>query len=254
MRLFRRIRRGGPEYLRALALAALCTTMVACQKLGDPGDPGREVTADGLLEVQHRTSYLEFARPDADLSAYDKIMIQPVRVAYTSGGETEAIAAKDYDRLDRQFRSAVVEVVGRTYPIVEEAGAGVLLLETSILDLSLEHQGSMRATIFVTNQDVTMVAELRDSESLELLYRAEKRQRIADSPMLLMDAIEFWSNLERFLETWAISLVEILDHATTRHSTDVSTAASRPIPALGGNPPGPDARHGAGVLPGQEPG
>ena len=218
MRLFRRIRRGGPECLHALALAALCTTMVACQKLGDPGNAGREVTADGLLEVRHRTSYREYARPGADLSAYDKIMIQPVRVATTSGGEAEAIAAKDYDRLDRQFRSAVVEAVGRTYPIVGEAGPGVLLLETSILDLSLEHQGSVRATIFVTNQDVTMVADLRDSESLELLYRAEERQRIADSPMLLMDAIEFWRNVERFLEIWAISLLEILDHATSRHA------------------------------------
>jgi hypothetical protein len=228
MRLFRRIRRGGPEYLRALALAALCTAMVACQKLGDPGNAGREVTADGLLEVRHRTSYREYAKPGADLSAYDKIMIQPVRVAYTSGGETEAIAAKDYDRLNRQFRSAVVDAVGRAFPIVDKAGTGVLLLETSILDLSLKHQGSMRATIFVTNQDVTMVADLRDSESQELLYRAEKRQRIADSPLLLMDAIEFWSNLERFLEIWAISLLEILDHATTRHAAWAAKDPAQP--------------------------
>jgi hypothetical protein len=202
--------------------------MAACQTLGDSREAGPLVTADGLREVRHRTRYREYARPGADLSAYDKILIRPVRLAYTSGAEVEALAAKDYDRLDRQFRSAVEEVVGRTYPIVDEAGADVLVLETSILDLSLTSQGSVRATIFVTNQDVTMVAELRDSESLELLYRAEKRQRIAESPLLLMDAVEFWSHVERFLARWAASLVEILDHATTRHAAAVPNAASPP--------------------------
>ena len=110
------------------------------------------------------------------------------------------------------------EAVRKDYAIVDETGVDVLLLEISILELSLKHQGQSRATIFVTNQDVTIVADLRDSTSQELLYRAQDRRRIADSPLLLMDAIEFWSNLERSLEIWATSLVEILDHATTRHA------------------------------------
>jgi hypothetical protein len=204
--------------------------MVACQKLGDARPPGSVVTADGLHEVQHRTRYREYAKPGADLSAFDKIMVLPIRVSHTRGREARAIAEKDYDRLNRQFQSAVAGAVGTAYPIVDEAGASVLLLETTILALRLDSQGSVRATIFVTNQDVTMVADLRDSKSRELLYRAEERQRIAASPLLLMDAIEFWSNLERFLEIWAASLVGILDHATTRHVASAPAMASHRLP------------------------
>ena len=218
MRLIRRTRNGAPEALRTIALVSLCTAMIACQKLAVSRDPGRELTVDGLREVRHRTNHREFAKPGADLSAYGKIMIRPVRISYTIAGETEAVASKDYDRLNRQLRSAVEEALRKDYAIVDETGVDVLLLEISILELSLKHQGQSRATIFVTNQDVTIVADLRDSTSQELLYRAQDRRRIADSPLLLMDAIEFWSNLERSLEIWATSLVEILDHATTRHA------------------------------------
>ncbi len=67
-----------------MALVAACATSTPSIDTS----PEAEVTFDGLYPVKGGTASAAWARPDADISRYSKIMLQGVGIEYRPGGES----------------------------------------------------------------------------------------------------------------------------------------------------------------------
>jgi hypothetical protein len=109
------------------------------------------VTPDGLVSVESRRLDEVYLRPNADLAAYHKVIIDPAQVAMRPGWLKSVNAGKDITRWlvpgDQErivetaastMNDTVTEVFkGRGYEIVTTAGPGVMRLVPSVAELDV---------------------------------------------------------------------------------------------------------------------
>ena len=184
--------------IRLLALLAVALVTVGCataDPVVDTSDTA-EMSFDGLYPVKGGTADAAWARPDVDLSAYSKVMLQGVGIEYRPGGETgrffKPSRSSDHyaltDQQKRRFESMLVDIfreeLGRSehYEIVEEAGPDVLLIKGGLLDVVsfVPPEPVGRSEVYLSRVgEATLVLELRDSESEAILARAVDR-RVAE--------------------------------------------------------------------------
>jgi hypothetical protein len=143
------------------------------------------VTPDGLHRVQHPvgTAAQVFVRPDTHLGSYSKLMLDTPTLRARRQGLPEN-AAHEIDLLTRDFQEAFEEELRKSsrYAYVSEPGPGVLRIEPHLLDLQLlvpTRTAADRSDTFVQVQGaVTLLLEISDSQSREMLVRASERQAI----------------------------------------------------------------------------
>jgi len=157
--------------------------------------PNAEVTVDGLYRVDNSVMALAYMKPGTDLRGYTAIMIDPVTVAYQKdpegrqrdqgGGATSgnfALSATQMENLKSYFGEAVIEALSGdgAYRIVDAPGPDVLRITADLIDLIVripDQTMSARGGMAVRSYgEVTIVLEVRDSQSGEILARAADRQ------------------------------------------------------------------------------
>lgn len=124
-----------------------------------------------------------FVAPGMSLAKYRRVMLDPVEVSINSGWQTQpGVTAEDIARIRKRaadgfqavFASELEDKGG--YSIVERAGPDVLRVTASIVGLNVTAPQSPSAdanrTFVVSASDMTLRAELHDSESGALLARA----------------------------------------------------------------------------------
>lgn len=199
--------------------------------------PNAEVTIDGLVRVDNSVMQLAYMKPNLDLIGFDKFMIDPVVVAYQKdprgrtrsprlggGVDNFALRPSQMETLKSMFMEKVVEALseGDGYEIVTEPGPDVLRLKASLIDLvvTAPTDRSGRGALFVRSYGmVSLILEVRDSQSGEILARAGDRRdptrdtndRLAEvSPQFMRADVarlfEFWAALvrDRFDELRAV--------------------------------------------------
>ncbi len=220
----RRIGTGLAECAGRMALALACAAIVALpQTLAAAAPP--EVTEDGLERVPGAKVAAVYTKPGADFSVYHKVALVPAYVAFRKHWERDhrGVSSNDMERIKRKlaelFRDVFTEVLeSGGYPVVESAGADVLVLRPAIIDLDVsapEPMASGRSRTYTANAGaMTLLLELIDSETGDVLARAVDRKAGRDMSGSLSfsgTSLHNRAEAERLLKAWATLLKGRLD-------------------------------------------
>jgi hypothetical protein len=205
----------------ALGLSSL-TVVRADQSAADlaAADEGLEpVKVTGLDHV--------YARPGVNLSAYDKVMLDPVEVSFAKSGTPDRaggpITAAEKQqirvRLGRIFREELEkELTGpQGYALVNHVDADVLRIRAEIRDLyinapAVPRSGATRPYA-VSVGEMRLVAELRDAPTGALIARVVDSKKDPNAPWLHFSAQVDAAGARAAVEDWARILRRELDSA-----------------------------------------
>jgi len=194
--------------------------------------PDAEVTIDGLVRVDNAAVPVVYVKSDMDLKPYTRFMLDPVEVAYqkdpghtrqsgTGGGEGNfALTPRQMEAFRSAFQDAVIEALtrGNGYELTTEPGPDVLRITASLVDLVVnvptEQLGGRQTTYTRSYGLVSLILELRDSQSGEILLRAGDRRdptRNTDYRLAEVSPVFVRADTERLFRYWADLLRDRLD-------------------------------------------
>ena len=211
-----------------IALAG-CETTPAHEPTIQAG-PSAEVTVDGLHRVDNSRMELAYVKPDVDLGSYTKIMLDPVSIAYKkeprgtgrmrmSHHESNfALTPKQTEHMKSLFQEAAVTALTSNggYLIVGHPGPDVLRVRCGLIDLVVtvptEEPAGRSRTFTQSYGAVTLVVELRDSETGEIFARvADRKEPGSNLYMTEVSRVTVTSDLKRLFKSWSEYLREGVD-------------------------------------------
>jgi len=195
------------------------------------GQESPQETYDGLTLVPDSKVAAAYVDPEADFSAYDKIIILDCHVAFkkdwqrdqTQTGSRIRISSSDMEKIKADvaelFREVFTEKLGADggYEIVEAAGDDVLLVRPAIIDLDITAPDTMHAgrsrTYSSSAGAATIYIELYDSVTGDILARAADRKaaRNVGGYMSYTNRVTNRADARRMLGSWAELLRDRLD-------------------------------------------
>jgi hypothetical protein len=210
----------------ALGLALLTMSALAAPK----ADVHAAMSYDGLEQISIKGIDLAYARPGASLAAYDKVRIEPIEVAFRKDWNPKRTGSElRLDAAEREnIRTGVAKIVrdefvkaleaGSGYRVVAESGPDVLRVNASVLNLYVnapEGRSAARTrTYTVSAGEMTLVAELRDSETGEVLARVvDRREARQYNRLTLTDSVMNTAEARDIAAAWALVLRNGLDKA-----------------------------------------
>lgn len=177
-----------PVALIAAALA--CTTFSAASQTSanapkTKGQANAAWTEEGLEKRTVKGLDAVYARPGATLAAYKKIRLGPISVAFRKHWErqvpgTMRVRADQQQRIKDQLATLIREEMTKqlkqgSYEVVTAAGNDVLDVNLSIVDLYVtapDLPTAGRVDVYaISAGEMTMIAELRDSASNDIVMR-----------------------------------------------------------------------------------
>lgn len=204
-----------------LFLTMLATS--ACGPQPTQPAPSGEVNIEGLQQVRSRNFEAAFVRPGVTFAAYDKLMVEELELAFRTPDREQNQFALGEDQKTR-FRAAMATAFGEELgkleaaEVVTEPGPEVLALNVRVQDIVARAPGRRvggagRAGFALeTVGEMTLVLELRDSQSGEVLVRVFDRQAVEGAAMLSGDSVvSTWEGVERVVRQWASRAREGLD-------------------------------------------
>jgi hypothetical protein len=212
----------------ALALAAVLPSVT---RAVEPRAQLEEAMShDGLQKIKVKGIDLAYSRPGASLAGYNKLIIDPVEVAFRKDWDPNRTGSRmKVDAKDREnIRSGVSKIVqeeftkeigkGGTYQVVTQAGPDVLRLRASIADLYVNAPDTMSPgrtrTYTVSAGEMTLVAELVDSESGQVISRViDRRESQGTGMMTLTNSVVNRQEASIIASSWARILRKQLDAA-----------------------------------------
>jgi hypothetical protein len=199
--------------------------------------PEAEVTIDGLTRVDNARVAVVYQKADADFTPYTKFILDPVEVAYQKdpGGRTRSTGAgaspgnyqltsTQMETLKRLFREAVVEALTADggYELTTERGPDVLRITAELVDLIVsnptENTAGRQQNFTRSYGEVTLIMELRDAQSGDILVRAAERRdptRDTSGGLVRVSSAFAQSDVRRMFQGWARILREGLDAIRT---------------------------------------
>ena len=189
--------------------------------------PDAEISFDGLHRVDRSVMDEAWAKPTLDLTVYSKLMLASGGFAYREVDEGQSrrrsatefpISPESRQQLEETVREIWTEEFQdlENWEIVSEPGPDVLILSGAMIDVvsAVPPQDRFvgRSDIYLSSVgEATLVLELRDSVSNEILARSADR-RAADSAFPIdANPVTAWAEVRRLARTWARVLVNRLD-------------------------------------------
>jgi hypothetical protein len=177
--------------------------------------PIGEVNIEGLQEVPARNFELAFVRPGVTFADYTKLMVDELELAFRTPDREQNQFPLGEDQKTR-FRAAMATAFGEELGKLENAevvtapGPDVLALHVRVQDIVARAPGRRvggagRAGFALeTVGEMTLVIELRDSQSDEVLARVFDRQAVEGAAMVSGDGVvSTWEGVERVVGRWA---------------------------------------------------
>jgi hypothetical protein len=213
------------RHFAAAALAALAF-IAAPPAVAQPA----AVSPEGLKLVPNSKVQVLYLREGADFSGYDKFAILECYVAFRknwkrdqNSGSASAMRVSESDMmrikegLAKQFRTVFVrELTAKGEKQVTAAGPGVLILRPALVNLDITAPDSMTArsnTYSVSTGKVTLILEVYDSVSSELLARVVDTGVATDSFMMSRNGMSNKADSEAILKKWAVMFANGLAQA-----------------------------------------
>ena len=187
--------------------------------------PVAETTVDGLERVHAKQVDTLYVKPGTSLAAYKQVMLDSVEIAFKADWQARhpQVTASDITRIRSQGAGVFYEIFSNAvtrqhgYPLTTQAGPDVLRISTTISELDLDVTPGTAGTnrMHVVNPaDLTLLMELRDSQSGALLARAvDKEKGRTFGNLTVEDAVSNSTEARRALEMWAGLLRAALDSA-----------------------------------------
>jgi hypothetical protein len=205
----------------------------------------KPVTADGLYQVRSSRVGGAFIKPDARFSEYDKVMIDPVSVAYKSEPQRPDATNRSrgnfklddtamkrlkqiyHDAFDREFRG------DDAFSLVYDPGPGVMRISGHIVNLVVNAppvQGG-EEDYLVSGGEMTLILDVRDSVSLDPLTRLVDRREIRPGTTAMSGGYQSgaatnWGGVRDLCRNWTSVLRDWLG--------DLSVSTIPPAPDLAG--------------------
>jgi len=213
--------------------AALALTLVSPAALAATATlAGLEeaMSHDGLQKITVKGTDLAYARPGATLAGYTRVQLDPVQVAFRKDWDpTRAGSRIKLSNAEREkIRTGVATVVQEEfvkelqsksiYKVVNEAGPDVLRVKVHVANLYVnapDTQSAARSSTYtVSAGEMTLFAELFDSETGETLARVIDRREARGSNMMTMsDGVMNRGQAQEIASAWARILRTGLDNA-----------------------------------------
>ena len=199
----------------AAALCAACANSTSTRNL--------EVTHDGLERVPNSKVERAWVKPGVDFSQYTEVGLLDCFVSFRRNWKMNhpRVRTRDMERitsaLSDEFRTVfTAELENGGYPVVTDANDHVLLIRPAIIDLDVAAPDTMsagRSDSFTASPGVmTLVIELYDSVSNEILARAIDRRRARNvGNIQWTTSITNRDAARKILKRWANLLVSRLD-------------------------------------------
>jgi len=194
--------------------------------------PGAEVTVDGLHRARGTRYANVWVKPDAAFATYDEFIIDEIEIAYRRKPKSThyrgtdsnfALTPKQTERFKGEFRKIFSEELGKNkvYRAAEARGPRVLRISAAIIDLIVKvptsNRGNSDRVYTSSTAQMTLIMELRDSLSGEILARIadrqEARQPGSGSPadLYYSSAVSDTAAIRRVFRKWAGMLTERLE-------------------------------------------
>jgi hypothetical protein len=187
--------------------------------------PVAETTVDGLERVQAKQVDTLYVKQGASLVQYKQVMLDSVELAFKADWQTRhpEVTAADVTRIRSQGAGVFYEIFSAAltrqhgYPITTQPGPDVLRISATISELDVAATpgtGGVQRMHVVSPSDLTLLMELRDSQSGALLVRAvDKEKGRTFGNLTVEDAVSNSAEARRALEMWAGLLRAALDAA-----------------------------------------
>src|SRR5215469_3329278 len=191
---------------------------------------------DGLQLRDSRLVDRLWVRPEASLAGYKRVRIARLQVSFDRNWRPNAgrtglnrLTTSDFDRIkntlaDEFAKTFSSELSRGGYQVTEEAGEDVLDVQPFIIDLVITAPNTRSAgstwTYTANAGRMTLVAELRDSETGQIIARAIDAQRARGSgPFQITNNVTNMAAARQILSQWARALRQALDEAEGRPDT-----------------------------------
>jgi len=193
--------------------------------------PTAEVTFDGLVRVDNTTYQRVWVRKDINLADYDKILLKGADVHYRAVKKPVGIRASSsaqffpMDEKEKDdFEKTVSEVFDREmkkskyFKIVDEPGPKTLTVIGTLIDVVSRMPPDMPGRdVYLSNYgEATLVIEVRDSMSDEILARAVDRRAAqpfgGEIQSFPSNSVTAKAEVSRVMTQWANLLREGIDY------------------------------------------
>jgi len=195
-------------------------------------------TLEGLQRVQVDGIDAVYRRPNADFSQYRRLLIRDADIAFSRGWERDQNSAtnswtqEDSERIRKDLRDLFAEVAKQElqtrggYELVSQPGPDVLEIRPSIVDLYIAAPDTSRTEPGIVRRyttdagRMTLIAELRDSLSGEVLARAfDKHEAMHTEQWEWTTSVTNSQKARIAISSWASTLREALDGARATSRT-----------------------------------
>lgn len=184
---------------------------------------------DGLVLRPGTRLGAVFVKPDAEIAAYRSVKLDPVQVSFARNWDPNRGTRSQANRLNSDDIAAIQtgladlfreifreELAAGGYQLVEEAGPETLRVTAAIVDLYVSAPDNMSAgrsrTYTANSGRMTLVAELRDSVTGEILARAvDARSARTTGTMDITNRVTNTADARRIIRIWARALRQGLD-------------------------------------------
>ena len=184
---------------------------------------------DGLVRQPGTRLNAVFVKPDAEIVAYRNVLLDPVEVSFARNWDPNRGGRSQVGRLNASDMQAIqtglaelfretfrAELARGGYQLVDEAGPDTLRVTASIVDLYVTAPDTMSAgrsrTYTANSGRMTLVAELRDSVTGEILARAvDARSGRSTGAWDITNRATNTNDARRAMGIWARALREALD-------------------------------------------
>ena len=206
-----------PSAARIMTLTVVAL-LAACAAEPLPAQQEDYDNLDGLERVESRRLDVVLMRPGVDYSVYSGIILEEPELAFRTPNRAERqfpLAPDQRDRFqDMLSASFLKELSANDSPqLVDEAGPGVLRLKVRVQDITATIPPraagtSGRASIALQAVgEATLVLELEDSETHEILARAYDTRAAEGVALSTSDGpVTRWEDIERLCDRWATAV------------------------------------------------
>ncbi len=191
-------------------------------------------TWEGLQLVKRPGLDTVYVRQGVDLAKYKRVMLDPVEVSFDknwnprrgpgSFDTADPVAIrKDLSKLAREVFKREMERKGG-YPLVDEPGEDVLRVRAQIVDLFINapetNSPGVTRTYVISAGEMTLVAELYDSQTNALIARVTDRERGLErglNELQIANRVTNTAEADRIMSDWARRLRTALDKARAKN-------------------------------------
>ena len=217
-----------PERCKVHALMLGCAVTVAALHLAVAADAPKEW--DGLEQRPSRNVDLLYVRPGASLAGYKRVLLEPLQVAFDKNWDpnrtragANRLSEADFERIKKALAEEFAkvsesELAKGGYVLVKEPGDEVLAVQPFVIDLYIaapDKPSAGRSRTYTADPGhMTLVAELRDSETNQILARVVDKRSASTSGMYqLTTSVTNMGAARQIIARWASALRNALDVA-----------------------------------------